>query len=178
MADKNKGWFKIERSQWESEVLRDNEERFAWADMMSLFQYQDEDLYLKKTHKTVTIYAGQMFTSARHLSSRWAWQRGRVERFISRLNRANWIAIERDTNGTIITLLNTSENATVRANKQANTRANKQDTDRDTDRANNRATERACNKNIRTNKDKTSKELKNAPSAVGGLGGIWKGDPE
>lgn len=166
--EKNNGWFRVERSQWGSKVLKTNEERFAWADLLSLFNYKDEEIFLVKTQKNTTIHAGQLFTSTRHLSSRWQWQRGRVDRFIFKLERANWIAIYRDTNGTILTLLKSSENATERANDSANNQANNRATDRATDRASNRANERARYKKVNTDKNiNNSQDPKNTAKRSG-----------
>ena len=172
---KDKGWFRIDRARWESEILKDNAERYAWVDLLSMLNYQEKELFLKNTGKTITVKVGETFTSMRHLSDRWMMQKSRVDRLIQRLERVGWIYTERDKSGTLIGLINTDNTEVV----QTTHRDTKRTTNRDTDQSTDQTTERDTNRDRLKNKEykniKTGKEQKKGAQRRLNL---WEGAPE
>ena len=172
---KDKGWFKIDRSRWASKILKNNAERYAWADLMSMLNYQDNELYLETTGKTITIKAGETFTSLGHLSGRWMMQKNRVDRLIRRLERVGWIYTERTESGTLVGLINTDNTEVVTNTRRDTKRDTHRDTDRDTDRDSKQDTNGVRLKNKEYKNIKTGKEQKKGAQRRLNL---WEGAPE
>lgn len=173
---KDKGWFRIDRARWESDAFLNNEDRFMWADLCSMVNYRDKELYLKKTQKTITVHEGEIFTSLEHLAERWAVRKSRVLRTINRFERNGWCNTERTENGTLITLINTDNLEVVRNDNRNTTRNTDRNADRNTGRNDTRNDERNRLKNIKEDKNiKTEKEQKKgAPRRLN----LWEGAPE
>ena len=111
------GWICVYRSVTDHWIHKDIAWFGAWIDLLLLANHEAHKMPLDGS--LITIERGQLFTSARSLSARWAWSKDRVNRFLGRLERDGMVMKKCDTNGTLLTIVNysvyqdiTSESAT------------------------------------------------------------------
>lgn len=104
-----KGWVKIWRKIWASDIWDDEEpfcKRAAWIDLILMANHEPHEIVIDG--KPVTIERGQLHTSERKLAKRWHWSRDKVRRFLATTFRTTMLTTNRTTNGTTITIENYS----------------------------------------------------------------------
>lgn len=104
----SKGWIKVERDitdlpLWTHEKKFDD--RSAFIDLLLMANYADRKFKPRKTRLTITVHAGEIFTSMEKLARRWGWSEGKVDRYLDMLVDDNIVRVKRTTYGTIITLV-------------------------------------------------------------------------
>ena len=92
----------------------------AWIDLIGLANHETKDFM----QKGVLIHGkrGNVYRSKLWLAERWGWSRGKVDRFLSVLEKENMIQESRvrigTVNGTVITIVNYGKFQDVRAVKK------------------------------------------------------------
>ena len=102
----DKGFIKLYRDIRDHWVWSDPEYLKAWIDILMLVNHEDKQILFDK--KLVVVKRGSRITSTRKLSERWGWSRGRVSRFLNMLEDDGMIATKRDTQKTLINVINYS----------------------------------------------------------------------
>ena len=122
--EKTKGFLKVDRDLFTTELWRDNSEPFfkraAYIDLLRRINYGD---VVKNVYdKVVTIHAGEAFVALRVLAKDWGWDKDKVRRFLKKLERDGYIKSEIREYGTIITVTQTGSgrDAKCDANRDAN----------------------------------------------------------
>lgn len=117
------GWIAVNRSVTKHWVHDDLEHFGAWVDLLLMANHESRKLPLNG--EIILIERGQFFTSYRSLSQRWGWSKDKVNRFLALLEADGMIQRKRDTNGTLLTIVNyrvyqdsLSENATPTRRKR------------------------------------------------------------
>lgn len=105
----DKGFLKIDRSLFNHWLWEDKpfSKGAAWIDLISLANYKS----IKKTvgDKVITYKRGTVFRSILYLADRWGWDRKKVKRFLSVLERDQMLSVNSTTHGTTITIINYSK---------------------------------------------------------------------
>lgn len=135
--EKTKGFLKVDRDLFTTELWRDNSEPFckraAYIDLLRRVNYGD--VVKKVDDKVVTIHAGEAFVALSVLSEDWGWTRSKVNRFLKKLERAGYIKTEIREYGTIITVTQSESGRNSDRNSDRNS-------ERNTNRNSNRNSER------------------------------------
>ena len=100
------GWIKIHRKIMECALWNGDEpsnKKSAWIDLLLMANHKEKQIVFKGQPRT--IKAGQRLTSIRKLATLWNWSLNRVRRYLELLEELNMITVERDTNGTLITIV-------------------------------------------------------------------------
>lgn len=104
--EKTKGFLKVDRDLFTTELWRDNSEPFckraAYIDLLRRINYGD--VVKKVDDKVVTIHAGEAFVALRVLAKDWGWSKNKVDRFLKKLERDGQIKTEIREYGTVITV--------------------------------------------------------------------------
>lgn len=103
------GWIKLHRKIIDSWIWNDNEcydKRSAWIDLLLLADYSGRKVI--HNGEIIALNQGQLQVSIRGLSNRWKWSTNRVYRFLNMLENDGMIERERNTNETLITIVNYS----------------------------------------------------------------------
>ena len=101
------GWFKINRdiqNHWIWESNEPFDKRSAWIDLILLANHKD----FKTVYKGRVVYRkrGEVNTSIRYLADRWHWDRRKVGRFISTMQKDGMCTMRSTIDGTTITIEN------------------------------------------------------------------------
>lgn len=101
----SEGWIKLYRQ------IEDNPLYFsepftrcgAWIDLLLLANHSDNIFY----NRSIKVYVkrGQIGWSLENLAKRWKWSRGKAERFICELEKANQIVRQKNNITTLITIV-------------------------------------------------------------------------
>lgn len=99
-----KGWIKLYRSIVESYLWFDKPFNMgaAWVDLILKANHEQGKIY--NGGVLLTIERGQLFTSNRTLADRWGWGLGRVNRFLSMIEKDGMITQLKTKQGTLITI--------------------------------------------------------------------------
>lgn len=101
------GWFKISRDIQNHWIWNCNEpfdKRSAWIDLILLANHKDFKTVYKG--QVVQRKRGDVNTSIRFLADRWHWDRRKVGRFISAMQKDGMCTMHSTTDGTTITIEN------------------------------------------------------------------------
>ena len=101
------GWFKINRDIQNHWIWKSNEpfdKRSAWIDLILLANHKDFKTLYKG--QVVQRKRGDVNTSIRYLADRWNWDRRKVGRFISAMQKDGMCTIHSTADGTTITIEN------------------------------------------------------------------------
>lgn len=101
------GWFKINRDIENHWIWKSNEpfdKRSAWIDLIMMANHKDFKAFYKG--KVVQRKRGDVNTSVRFLADRWHWDRRKVGRFISAMQKDGMCTMHSTTDGTTITIEN------------------------------------------------------------------------
>ncbi len=109
----NKGWVKISRELLDHRIWTSQEpfcERAAWVDLILLANHKDTQVF----GGAETLKRGDVNRSVLSLAERWGWSRGKVRRFLEKLEAEQMVNVQsakggptdRTTNGTTISLVN------------------------------------------------------------------------
>lgn len=104
---KDKGWIKLHRQIVDSFVWKTPEpfdKRSAWIDLIMMANHEQRTIPLR-SGASVTVNAGQFFTSMDHLADRWHWSRGKVIRYLAWLSGQGMVNTSGTTNGTTVTII-------------------------------------------------------------------------
>lgn len=106
MADKNKGWIRLDRSIIDHWLWNDKpfDKARAWIDLLLLANHED----------TKTIYRGELIVCKRGdvcrsvswLADRWGWTRKTARGFLSALESDGMVSVKCTTNRTTVTIEN------------------------------------------------------------------------
>lgn len=102
-----KGWVKIWRKMWSSDIWDSMEpfcKRAAWIDLIMMANHEPHTINTKKG--PVEIDRGQLHTSYQHLADRWRWSKNKVVRFLRYTNEHDMTHTDGYGNGTTITIEN------------------------------------------------------------------------
>lgn len=101
------GFIKLHRGWHESPMFKNEPycERAAWTWLLSNAAYREVRRVGGKGDE-ITLTAGQIHVSDRSLASVWGWDKKRVRRFLTKLERAKSATAKRTTNGTVLTIEN------------------------------------------------------------------------
>lgn len=100
----NKGWVKIDRGLLDNELWSTPEPfdvRAAWIDLILMANHKDAKIFGGKDVKRGDVNRSVLF-----LADRWGWSRGKVRRFLEKLEREQMASVNSTTSGTTITLIN------------------------------------------------------------------------
>lgn len=100
----DRGYIRLYRDVREHWIWSDPEYFRAWIDLIMMTNHEDKKILFNG--ELITIRRGTFITSIRKLAARWQWSRGRVARFMDTLERDSMIATKRDTQKTLVTLMN------------------------------------------------------------------------
>ena len=129
---KNKGWIKVHRQIWDSDIWQSSEPfdaRSAWLDLLLMANHEDAVIMIGG--KPVTLKKGQMHTSINKLAVRWHWNPKKVRRFLGRAKGLSMVSTDGSAIGTTITIENYSIYNGYVDNETGNDRDNGRDNDRD-----------------------------------------------
>jgi hypothetical protein len=159
------GWIKIHRKLRECYIWDDKEpfdKRSAWIDLLLSANHADKKTLIN--NQAVLVKRGSFITSEVKLSERWKWDRGKVRRFLSMLQKDNMI-IKTATSRLYITvsIVNydiyqsaTSEDVETTNLEPYNTASNEQVTNKDSTSnaqvTNINKNDKECNKNSKNEK--------------------------
>jgi len=101
----------------------------AWIDLIMIANHEPRTI-LFDGHP-VKVDRGQRMTSLSILAERWGWSRSKVKRFIDVLKSEHMVDVERNSNGTLITIVNYSNYQGTR-NSKRNTRETRTERSRNT----------------------------------------------
>lgn len=105
----SKGWVKIHRSIWESEIWKSKspfDERSAWLDMILMANIEEKNAVIGKGVEKVE--RGSFVTSELKLMERWGWGKSRTRTFLKILEKLGQIELQTNRNRTAITIVNYS----------------------------------------------------------------------
>lgn len=132
MADKDKGWIKLDRAITEHWIFSDAEKFRAWVDLLILANHESNKLMTKDGLQVVK--RGQLLTSIGNLATRWNWSRDRVYRFLELLETEHMLQRKANRFSTMLTIENYGKfQDAPNANKTPNKTPNKT-TDATTDK--------------------------------------------
>lgn len=141
------GWIKLARKMqghwlWQDKPFSKGQ---AWVDLLFMANHQDKKIMFNGV--CTSVKRGSKITSIRKLSEAWGWSKDKIRRFLDTLEADGMLTQKRDTNRTVLTIVNYGvyQSASV-ANGTAT--GHEQDVN---------GTETGTNKNVRT------KERKNIP---------------
>lgn len=160
MAD---GWIKVHRklassSTWLSEGFTRGQ---AWVDLLMLANYADGFVRIRGVK--VPLSRGQLGHAVRFYCDRWAWSKGKVQRFFDELETSQQIVQQKTNVTTVLTITNYDDyQGDGSANESANgtQTGHRQASKRDTDRSAN-----GTNKKKNNNKKKKGEEKEGGGSA-------------
>lgn len=117
--DKPRGWILLHRSiqehcLWQKKPF---DEARAWIDLLLLANHADVKVY--KDGQIAEFKRGTVNRSILSLAERWGWERKKVRRFLSVLERDNMVTVNSTTRGTTITLVNYGVYQDMRATEWA-----------------------------------------------------------
>jgi hypothetical protein len=96
--------------------------RDAWIDLLLLAAWKDHRI------KNQDVQRGQLWTTLRFLAARWRWSNNKVNRFLVCLTDESMVTLKRNTNrdtgGTLITILNYSKYQDLQETYKAERNAN------------------------------------------------------
>ncbi len=101
------GFIKLYRG-WENSPQFRNDpycERAAWCWLLSNAAWKETTRHGGKGND-IAIQSGEIHVSDRSLASVWGWDKKRVRRFLTKLDRSKSVRTKRTTNGTILTIEN------------------------------------------------------------------------
>jgi len=75
----------------------------AWIDLILLANHEKRTILFNGS--VIEVDKGQHMTSISILADRWGWSRGKVKRFIDKLESEHMVNTKRNGNGTLITLI-------------------------------------------------------------------------
>lgn len=101
------GYIKLHRRWHEGPNFREKTycERAAWVWLLSNAAWKDTVRYSAKGDR-IAITRGQIHVSLRSLGTAWGWSKGKVERFLSRLETETAITQNSGQSGNVITICN------------------------------------------------------------------------
>lgn len=117
------GFIKLDRRLFEHYIWEEKpfDRARAWIDLIGLANHENKDFMQNGT--LVHGKRGNVYRSKSWLADRWGWSRGKVDRFLSVLEKENMIRENRirigTTNGTVLTIVNYGKFQDVRAVKKA-----------------------------------------------------------
>lgn len=105
----HKGWISLHRKITDNWLYPTNEDKEfskfeAWIDILLMVNHEERKVMLG--NKLVNVKKGQRITSLRKLANRWSWSRNKVNSFLYLLEQDNMIKLEKDTQKTVITVVN------------------------------------------------------------------------
>lgn len=117
--DKSTGYISLYRSiqkhwVWESKPFADGQ---AWVDLLIRACYENKAISFNS--QLVKLEEGEIITSINKLANSWGWSRGKVERFLKRLEADKMLSYQTDNHKTVIKLLNYKEFQTCSKTKRA-----------------------------------------------------------
>lgn len=104
---KSKGWIKVHRQIWDSDVWKSPEPfdaRSAWIDLLLMANHEDAVILIGG--KPVTLKKGQLHTSVKKLATRWRWNPKKVRRFLGQAKGQSMVSTKGSAFGTTITIEN------------------------------------------------------------------------
>lgn len=132
------GWISLHRKLtkhwlWENKQKTKLE---AWIDLLFLANHEDGIVEFRE--ETIHVKRGQHITSELKLAARWKWSRGKIKRFLNRLQTDKMLDIKQDNRKTIITICNYSTYQNIKKkNGTTDSTTNGQQTGQQTDTNNN-----------------------------------------
>lgn len=166
------GWIRLYRQIQESD-LWDAENgpfdvRSAWIDLLLMANHSDKKILFG--NKAMIVKAGQRVTSILQLAERWHWSRGRVTRYLDKLQNEGMLTRESSNTKTLITITNYCIFQSPNMNGDT--------TDEATDRATHGATDGQLMEQL-TDTNKNDKNNKNDKKSVyGEFAHVRLSDPE
>jgi hypothetical protein len=109
MEIENKGWIRLYRrieDHWIYPKGREFSRYEAWLDLILNANHSDQKAILDRKNTTYMVLRGQQIRSAKTLSEKWNWSRGKVRRFLDLLKNDSMIELKSDQNTTMITICN------------------------------------------------------------------------
>ena len=76
----------------------------AWIDLLMLANHEEKKILFDG--QLITVGKGQHMTSLTKLAERWGWSRSKVKRFLDVLKSEQMCNTKRNSNGTLITVIN------------------------------------------------------------------------
>ena len=76
----------------------------AWIDLLMLANHEEKKILFEG--QLITVGKGQHMTSLTKLAERWGWSRSKVKRFLDVLKSEQMCNTKRNSNGTLITVIN------------------------------------------------------------------------
>jgi len=133
----------------------------AWIDLLLLANHKDNIFYNRSIK--VEVKRGQIGWALENLAKRWKWSRGKAERFICELEKANQIVRQKNNITTLITIVKydyyqSSSKANGNASSKADSKADGHQTVKQTDT--NKNEEKDKNENNDKNLKKEDSDLK------------------
>ena len=104
------GWFKVDRDIQKHWIWKSKEPfdlRSAWIDLLLMANYMD--FQTERKMQVVNRKRGEVNTSYRYLAERWRWDRRKVKRFLTMLEKDGMVSIYSTKDGTTITVENYSK---------------------------------------------------------------------
>ena len=100
------GWVSIHRQMMNNKKYFSEKfcRNMAWIDMIMLANHDENSIRVRGI--LVPIKRGQIGYTSESLAKRWKWSRGKVLRFISELELAHQIALQKNNVTTLISILN------------------------------------------------------------------------
>ncbi len=100
------GWVSIHRQMMNNKKYFSEKfcRNMAWIDMIMLANHDENSIRVRGI--LVPIKRGQIGYTSESLAKRWKWSRGKVLRFISELEIAHQIALQKNNVTTLISILN------------------------------------------------------------------------
>jgi hypothetical protein len=141
MSNPVNGWIKIHRKieEWEHYFSEPFDKTHAWIDMLILANHEPKTLSVRGN--LVAIERGELAWSGESLARRWSWSRGKVLRFLSRLETIQQIVQQKNNILSKIIILNYDK---YQQNGTADSTTDGQQTVQQTD----------INKNVKNEKNK------------------------
>lgn len=103
----NNGWIKLHRQITDNVLWLDAEpfdRRSAWIDLLLMVNHEERQIMVNGQIRTVE--RGQTLTSEVKLADRWHWSRDRVRRYLSAIETAKMVSVNRTSYGTWINVEN------------------------------------------------------------------------
>jgi DNA-binding transcriptional regulator YhcF (GntR family) len=156
-----KGYIKLHRKIWDNPIFCSGERfdrRSAWIYLLTRANYEKGSFVANGRIRH--LQRGQMFTSIRHLSQIWRWDKTTVSRFLSDMETEKMITLNRTQSGTLITIINYSkyQDSGDRAQQNADTESDTESvSESDTGQTQNHP---QLKKNIKKNYKKSKEETR------------------
>lgn len=102
----DKGWFSINREMFNHWIWQDKpfNKGCAWVDLIGLANHADAEDVVRD--KVIKLKRGNVNRSFRYLANRWGWSVGKVQRFISALEKEKMVTQKENQGETIISINN------------------------------------------------------------------------